>query len=246
MQTAENSVTITQPETGPEAPPQEVAQDNQSSRPEWLPEKFKSPEDMAKSYTELEKKMSSGNQQQQQEETQQAETPISEPQNRGVPEGLGKFSDEFYDKGELSEDSFSELQDLGYSREIVETYINGYKSSQAVDADAIKGVAGGEDGYTELTEWAKGNMATNELELYNQMVGGTTENAKMAVEWLMSKRESVEGSEPNLVSGRPYAPAKDIFRSTAEVTNAMKDKRYGKDPAYTKDVEEKLGRSNVF
>ena len=224
----------------------DVQQAESPDRPEWLPEKFKSPEDMAKSYTELEKKMSSGNQQQQQEETQQAETPISEPQNRGVPEGLGKFSDEFYDKGELSEDSFSELQDLGYSREIVETYINGYKSSQAVDADAIKGVAGGEDGYTELTEWAKGNMATNELELYNQMVGGTTENAKMAVEWLMSKRESVEGSEPNFVSGRPYAPAKDIFRSTAEVTNAMKDKRYGKDPAYTKDVEEKLGRSNVF
>ena len=38
------TITITQPETGPEAP-QEVAQDNQSERPEWLPEKFKSPED---------------------------------------------------------------------------------------------------------------------------------------------------------------------------------------------------------
>ena len=29
-------------------------------RPEWLPEKFKTPEDMAKSYAELEKKMSGG------------------------------------------------------------------------------------------------------------------------------------------------------------------------------------------
>ena len=49
------TITITQPETGPEAP-QEEAQDNQSERPEWLPEKFKTPEDLAKSYSELEKK----------------------------------------------------------------------------------------------------------------------------------------------------------------------------------------------
>ena len=38
--------------------------DNQESttdeRPEWLPEKFKTPEDMAKSYAALEKKMSGG------------------------------------------------------------------------------------------------------------------------------------------------------------------------------------------
>ena len=29
----------------------------QSDRPEWLPEKFKSPEDMSKAYSELEKKL---------------------------------------------------------------------------------------------------------------------------------------------------------------------------------------------
>ena len=48
------TITITEAETGPEAP-QEEAQDNQSERPEWLPEKFKTPEDLAKSYSELEK-----------------------------------------------------------------------------------------------------------------------------------------------------------------------------------------------
>jgi len=38
----------------------------------------------------------------------------------------------------------------------------------------------------------------------------------------------------------------DEFRSTAQVVAAMKDPRYGKDSAYTKDVEQKLGRSSVF
>ena len=45
---------------------------------------------------------------------------------------------------------------------------------------------------------------------------------------------------------REEAAAKDEFRSTAEVVAAMKDKRYGSDSAYTKDVEQKLGRSSVF
>jgi hypothetical protein len=50
----------------------------------------------------------------------------------------------------------------------------------------------------------------------------------------------------SLLSGNAKPAAKDEFRSTAEVVAAMKDKRYGKDTAYTKDVEVKLGRSNVF
>ena len=40
-----------------EAVPEEQTEDN---RPEWLPEKFKSPEDMASAYSELEKKMGAG------------------------------------------------------------------------------------------------------------------------------------------------------------------------------------------
>jgi hypothetical protein len=49
----------------------------------------------------------------------------------------------------------------------------------------------------------------------------------------------VEDSEPNLLQGKAQATAKDEFRSTAEVVAAMKDKRYGSDSAYTKDVEQK-------
>ena len=89
-------------------------------------------------------------------------------------------------------------------------------------------------------------MDTNELNLYTSMVETGIDNAKMAVEWLIFKREAAEGVEANLVQGRAKAASKDEFRSTAEVVEAMKDKRYGKDPAYTKDVEQNLARSSVF
>lgn len=232
------SITITEAETGPDAP---VAEQDNSTRPEWLPEKFATVEDMAKSYGELEKKLSGPSEEPQEPEAvEEAEAPKSEGPN------FDKFSQQFADDGSLSDESFSELEGMGYPREMVETYIKGMQSAQTADTDAVMSVAGGSEGYQELTEWAKANMETNELELYNNMVGTSTDNAKMAVEWLMSKREASGGVEPTLLSGKSAAPAKDEFRSTAEVVAAMKDARYGKDSAYTKDVEEKLGRSSVF
>ena len=63
-------------------------------------------------------------------------------------------------------------------------------------------VAGGSDGYKELTDWAKGNMDEAELKIYNQMVETGTDNAKVTVEWLMARREAVEGSEPNLLQAK--------------------------------------------
>lgn len=233
------TITIVADETGPEAP---VAEDNQSERPEWLPEKFNSPEDLAKSYAELEKKMSAPKD----DAPEDPPTEEVEPeQSTGEPQ-FDKFAEEFASSGELSDDSFDELAKMGYPREMVETYIKGMQSAQTADANAVMDVAGGTEGYKELTDWALNNMPENELQLYNQMVETGTDNAKMAVEWLMSKREAAEGVEPNLVSGKSQAPAKDEFRSTAEVVAAMKDARYGKDPAYTKDVEDKLSRSSVF
>ena len=236
----ENSVTFKEPETGPEVPIEEASQDNQD-RPEWLPEKFKSAEDMAKSYTELEKKFSSGNKE---EAPAEPEASTEEPPTTSNNE-LTKFSDEFATKGELSEDSFSELEKMGYPKEMVDTYLAGVKSSETADVNAVMDIVGGDEGYNDLTGWAKDNMPTKELELYNSMVAGSTDNAKMAVEWLMSKRESAEGSEPNLVQGKPQGITRDAFRSTAEVVEAMKDPRYKKDSAYRSDVEAKIGRSNI-
>jgi len=232
------TITITEPETGPMAPEQE-AQDNQSDRPEWLPEKFNSPEDLAKSYAELEKKMS----QPSDGEPEQAEA--AETETAPAPQ-FDKFAEEFTQSGELSADSFTELEAMGYPREMVETYIKGMQSAQSADANAVMEVAGGSDGYKELTDWARDNMAQNELEVYNQMVAGSTDNAKMAVEWLMSKREASGAVEPNLLSGRAAGAPKDAFRSTAEVVQAMKDPRYTQDPAFRRDVEDKLARSSVF
>jgi hypothetical protein len=236
-----DSITITEEETGPDAP---SVEDNQAARPDWLPEKFNSPEDLAKSYTELEKKLSAPKDETSNNDATTDDVPTENKEN--ATPTFDKFADEYATGGALSDDSFTELEQMGYPKTMVETYLKGMQSGQEADSETVMAAAGGSDGYQDLTDWARENMPSNELEVYNQMVSNGTDNAKMAVEWLMSKREAAGDTEPNLLSGKAQAASKDEFRSTAQVVAAMKDPRYGKDTAYTKDVEEKLGRSSVF
>ena len=52
--------------------------------------------------------------------------------------------------------------------------------------------------------------------------------------------------EPKLVGGRAAKADTTKFKSTAQVVAAMNDERYATDEAYRKEVQEKLGRSNVM
>ena len=130
------SVNISQPETQIQTSDQEV-------RPNWLPEKFKSAEELAKAYGELEKKMSAP-QEEVQEET--PEQPSSEV------EALDKYYEEYTENNELSDKSYTELEGMGLSRELVDGYIAGQKALADNDVAQIHNVVGGQDNYAQLLE----------------------------------------------------------------------------------------------
>ena len=47
-----------------------------------------------------------------------------------------------------------------------------------------------------------------------------------------------------MLTGKAPQNTKDVFRSQAELVQAMSDRRYDKDPAYRQDVIAKLERSD--
>ena len=82
-------------------------------RPEWLDDKFKSPEDLAKAYNELQKKQST--------KAENAEENTEEPApSSKTSEVVSKASEDFAQNGELSDKSFVELEKAGISRDMVE------------------------------------------------------------------------------------------------------------------------------
>ncbi len=206
-------------------------------RPEWLPEKFKNAEELAKAYTGLEKEFSS----RPKEEAKPTEE-VQEVENKG----LDKYYSEFAETGELAEKSYNELAKQGLEKTLVDSYIQGQKLVAETNTKSIQDVAGGKEEYSELVEWAGKNLTEAEQKVYNDMVdSGNIDQAKFAVQGLMAK-SGVNTKQPNLFEGTSDTVSKDAFQSVSQVTDAMNDPRYEKDPAYRKSVEDKIGRSTVI
>lgn len=226
--------------TGSEAPQEEVVQE----RPEWLPEKFKSPEDMAKAYGELEKQFTKSRQEEAQVEESEP-TPTEEAKE--VVENVGlnfeAMSDEYMENGQLSDETYSELESKGIPKHIVDAYIQGQQSLADNVKSDIFNTVGGEENYQQMTEWAADNMNQAEKDAFNLAVNsGDLAQAKLAVEALNARYKNTVGVEPNLVGGRP-SESMDVYQSWAQVTTDMKNPAYAKDPAFRANVEKKLGRS---
>jgi len=230
--------------------------------------KFKSIEDLANSYKELEGKLGSIEQTQEteevetSEETEQQEFDAQDYYGEGlasVLEEVGidpqEISQRFVDNDSISDDDYSRLEDAGFSKQVVDTYLDGLRGVGAADADEIpadiiKGIkdsVGGDETYGQMQSWAEQNLSDEEgLAFNNLMDTGDAATIQLAVEGLYSRYSKSMGVEPNLYTGRPAASGPTPYRSTAEVVAAMSDKRYGKDVTYTEDVQRRLAGSDVF
>ena len=219
----------------------------QEERPDWLPEKFKSVEDMAAAYQELEKKLGSN-------EPEVNEDTIGNPDEDQVREELEEaglnfdgYSDEFMENGELSEDSYAELEAAGIPRAVVDQYIAGMEAEANMIQQQAFGLAGGEDQYAAMTEWAADNFSEAEIDAFNDAVNsGDWNTIQFAIKGLAAQYRSEVGVEPSLVQGSTAGLAGDVYASVAELTAAMRDPRYETDPAYRNRVAEKLSRSSIL
>ena len=104
------------------------------------------------------------------------------------------------------------------------------------------------DNYAQLLDWSSKNLNQAEKDAFNDTIdNGSTEQVKIAVQGLMSRAGmSPDNAQQNLFEGDVNVTNTDTLGSVAQVTDAMNDPRYSKDPAYRKEVEEKLARSSVI
>lgn len=215
------------------------AEPQEEERPEWLDEKFKSPEDLAKAYNELQKKQSSKKAKDTEPEKQELSSKTSEV--------VSSAAEDYAQNGELSDKSFIELEQAGISRDMVEAYIRGQESLVTSQALEIQGEIGGNANYAAMSDWAAENLSDGDLDGFNSIVeGGSVAQAKMAVKGLYAQFLSAGGNPPELSQGGTSGSSTKPYGSAAQVTEAMRDPRYSNDPAYRSNVEKRLSVSNVL
>ena len=211
-------------------------------RPEWLPEKFESASDLAKAYSELESRMGSQESPESQEVTEDVDASDREVLTM---DDIRPFSEEFAEKGELGEESYRKLDDLGFPRELVDNYIQGMSAYSQQQSNQMMSAVGGEESYNQMTEWASKSLSENEINAYNAIMdSGDPSQIDIAVRG-MHARFKANDTEPSLIQG-DTVNVNNGFNSTAEVTAAINDPRYRKDPAYRKEVQQKIQMSKVL
>lgn len=222
----------------------EAAKAEAPARPEWLPEGFETPEDLAKAYDALKLGKEAAT-----DEAEVEPEAKTEEEPKELPAGfvdVKAVSAEWDEKGELSEATYADLAAKGYDKTIVDQYIAGQTALADAATRRLNEAAGGKENLERMFAWASTSLTAEQIGTYNASFANADVNAAaLAIADLKSKYEGANGREPKLLGGKPPGSAADSYASWAEVTKAMSDPRYRSDPAYVAKVQAKLTRSNI-
>lgn len=246
---------------------EQPAEPNNPARPEWLQEKFQTPQDLAKAYDELERKLG-GKQAPPREMTEQAsneelrtqreeapppsQEPNSDPGTPLLP-GLEnniveQMSDYAWENQSLTDEHYQTLAQAGYSREMVDSYMAGQFAMAEDNHQQLMDAGGGEQNVQQMFAWAQQNMTDQQIAAYDDMFDRGGPEARMAMENLRAKYEGAGGNSAWGGMQGANAPSYEVgtYQSTADVLEAMRDPRYKTNPAYREEVARKLAQSNVL
>jgi len=167
------------------------------------------------------------------------------------------MNDHFYENdGTLTDEMYDQLNEAGFSDETIDAYLGGLRNQLGYeDAEGgvlddseiadIKNIAGGEQGYADVVQWASENLPEADIEAFDEVINTANEAAvRFAVKALVGQYEDAVGRTPDLVTGKQSSTGQ-AYRSMAEVVRDMSDPRYDNDDAYRMDVMRKLERSNL-
>jgi len=226
------------------------------SKPEGLPEKFNSVDELVKSYSELEKKLG-----EQSQPTEKSVDPVSKAEVKEQPKSdldiatkavdsaglnMDSLSEEYAKEGKLADGSYKSLEKAGIPKDYVDRFIAGQQAIADQQSSSVKEMVGGTQAYDNMSEWASQNLSETEKTAYNSAVNSKDlESVKLAVVGLKARYSQATGSEPKLVEGKASASGEQGFQSWAQVTQAMSDPRYAKDVAYQTEVKNKLANSKI-
>lgn len=226
--------------------------------------KYKDAAELERAYIELQKKLGGGSDEEEGEyeegddsEQEYEDNEYDEDTDEAV-NLLSKLSEELEANGEFSEEVLNQIDQLS-SRDLLDAYFRYQEKfggevqeqqSQAVQltdaqVNQVKNSVGGEAAYQQLTSWAADNFTPEEIQAFDLVCeSGNMSAINLALQALYYRYTDAMGYEGETLQGKP-ARSMDVFRSQAEVVNAMSDPRYDRDPAYRQDIIDKLSRSDI-
>ena len=169
------------------------------------------------------------------------------------------ISKQFHEsQGEYTPEMVKQLTDAGFSEQAVKSYFAGRAAEAGYTSGAevsdiseteiadVQTAVGGKETYTNMMNWAAQNLTESAITAFDAtMSSGTIDQIRLAVSGLQAQYENATGYDGQMLTGKAPKSSGDVFRSQAELVQAMSDQRYDNDPAYRQDVIAKLDRSDL-
>ena len=228
-----------------------VGETMQEAQDNLLAGKYKNAQDLEQGYIELQKKLGES----------EAEEPVAEAEEEEYEgeegEEDGSILDELWEyeinNEEFHEDAVAELQQMDpvdlanlhieYRKQVEEEGV-GAKDFTEAEMTELKGVVGGDENYQNMLQWAGANLNQQEIDMFDAvMQRGDALGAFFAIRSLAYRYNDAAGYEGKMLTGNAPKTSGSQYRSQQEVIQAMSDPRYESDPAYRKDIMDKLKRS---
>ena len=225
--------------------------------------KYKDAQELEKAYVELQKKLgdkgsgdSSEARNSEDSEEVESEEGREEEEEAEVDTSKDGFLDTLWEeatgKDEYSEETLEELSKMDAAdiadmhlryRQQVEDSRPEITEQQVTE---LKNVAGGEQQYTDMLQWAKDSLNPQEIQMFDTvMERGDPLAAFFAVRSLAYRYQDAQGRDGTMITGTAPRGDGSQFQSQAEVVEAMSDPRYDRDPAFRQKIMKKLERSDI-
>ena len=240
----------------------QVGEAMQEQQEQMLAGKYKDAQELEKAYIELERKLgekSDGVSEEPSSDEPQAE---EKSDTEDKPNDVNDFTflEDLYEqasseKGEISKEMLDKLTDMS-KQDIIKNFLQFRADAESKyqpitdlskqDVVNLKNVVGGDQNYNNMLQWAQSNLSKQEIDMFDDVMSrGDVNSAFFAINSLAQRYQNTIGYEGKMLTGNAPSNKGDTYRSQAEMVAAMSDPKYDKDPAYRRDVMEKVARSDM-
>ena len=155
---------------------------------------------------------------------------------------------EYEANGTLSAETMEALNKAGYPKAVVEGFIQSRQVLETQYTDAVMNLVGGAQSYQQMTQWAASNLSKAEISAFDKAIdSGDINTVRIMVNGVKAQMAASKGTFNASLLGGASSPSQgriEGFKSKADMVKAMSDKRYARDPQYTREVEQRVMASS--
>lgn len=165
---------------------------------------------------------------------------------------LGGIIGEYEKEGKLSEASYAKLQEAGYSKSFVQSYIRGQEALAKEYVNDLHSLVGGPENFEKYTKYLEETSPSTFEALEKAVENCDINTIKGIMDMTRTSLNQRFGKQQQrtitnkTVQQASYSKQPEKFASQTEMIKAISDPRYSKDADYRRQVELKIYNSKFF